>query len=116
MALPSQPLSGADAKREDRKRRKAEGNVKKVQHDMTPWDAGLETAVRPRKGSIREGGGSRKDRVKRTRSSAVTSIATGPQPVDGTAMPAESGHNLSATDTAFRFEEVDAFTCGWQGC
>lgn len=53
MALPSQPLSGADAKREDRKRRKAEGNVQKVQHDMTPWDTGLETAVTPRKGSIR---------------------------------------------------------------
>ncbi len=53
MVSPSQPLSGADAKREDRKRRKAEGNVQKVQHDITPWVAGLETAVRPRKGSIR---------------------------------------------------------------
>jgi hypothetical protein len=62
---PSQPLGGTDAESEGHENREAEEDVEKVQHGMAPWVAVPDTAASLRKGSIREGAGSRKERVKK---------------------------------------------------
>ena len=64
MVAPSQPLGGTDAKGECHENCEAEDNVEKVEHGMAPQVAGPDTAFSARKGSIREGAGSRKERVK----------------------------------------------------
>ena len=64
MVAPSQPLGGTDAKGEGHENCEAEDDVEKVKHGRSPWVAVLDTAVSVRKGSIREGAGSRKERVK----------------------------------------------------
>ena len=70
MFSPSQPFGGTDAESEGRENCEAEDDVEKVQHCKAPLAAVPDIALGLRKGSIREGVGSRKERVKGTRSVA----------------------------------------------